>query len=152
MFVPRHSTTALHSLELDRKLTLFRLLLYVLVNPHKIFASIYDSQLKNTCFFFFQFSFPFHSFVSVFYCCLSFTFWIPFFPFLSCRHWCSLHWPSERWASPQLKTKSIGLSASAISLTYLLILLNWCFPWNFHQLIYFDLVTTCSNVIQTEFS
>ena len=55
-----------------------------------------------------------------------------FLSFLSYRHRCSLHWPSERWASPQLHTQCVGLRASAIAL----VPSNWLFPQSFCQLNY----------------
>lgn len=103
---------------------------------------------KSLFFSFFHFLFLF----SLVFLSSIVTFPLPseFLSFLSCRHWCSLHWPSERWALPQLKTKTWSVCFSC-RFNLPSNPLNWFFPprisANLHS---FDLVIICSNVIQVE--
>lgn len=103
---------------------------------------------KSPFFFFFHFLFLF---ILLFLSSIV-TFPLPseFLSLLSYRHWCSLHWPSERWALPQLKPKTwsvcfsyiLNLSSNSLELIS---------PPRISANLYsFDLVIICSNVIQIE--
>lgn len=99
------------------------------LNLLEICTLVYDSQLEKIFFSFSHFLFILLFLSSI----VAFPLSSEFLSFLSYRHWCSLHWPSERWALPQLKTKSISLLSYILTSNSLELIPP---PQNFHQLNY----------------